>query len=82
MSKLRAMFIRLQSIVMHRYRLAPEHPFPAGLDDCTEVTKYILNPKNAGKFNIDAKRVAISGDSAGRKLSSLHKYSLKDFSND
>jgi len=33
-----------------------------------KVTKYILDTNNAAKFNIDAKRVAISGDSAGIKF--------------
>jgi acetyl esterase/lipase len=33
-----------------------------------KVTKYILDSNNAEKLNIDAKRVAISGDSAGMKL--------------
>jgi acetyl esterase len=55
-------------IFLLRYRLAPEHPFPAGLDDCVTVTKYILNASNAHKLNIDPNRVAISGDSAGRKF--------------
>lgn len=50
---------------MCRYRLAPGHPFPAGLDDCMAVTKFILDGDHAKQFRIDAKRVAISGDSAG-----------------
>ena len=48
------------------YRLAPEYPFPAGVEDCLAVTKYLLDAKNAQQFNIDPKSVAISGDSAGR----------------
>ncbi len=61
--------------LLFRYRLAPENPFPAGLDDCMTVTKYVLDPNNAQKLNIDPKRVAISGDSAGRTIFFI----LKDF---
>jgi acetyl esterase/lipase len=39
------------------------------------VTKYVLDPNNAQKLNIDPKRVAISGDSAGRTIFFI----LKDF---
>ncbi|CAF5151782.1 unnamed protein product, partial [Rotaria sp. Silwood1] len=55
-------------VISVEYRLSPEHPFPAGLDDCMKVTQYILNSNNAEKLNIDSKRVAISGDSAGGNL--------------
>ncbi|CAF2979044.1 unnamed protein product [Rotaria socialis] len=53
------------------YRLAPEHPFPAGLDDCIKVTQYVLDTNSAEKLNIDSKRVAISGDSAGGNLAAV-----------
>lgn len=62
-----------------RYRLAPENPFPAGLEDCLSVTKYILDPQHAAKLNIDPKRVAISGDSAGKTISYLLQTFLEDF---
>jgi len=51
-----------------RYRLAPENPFPAGLDDCMKVTTYVLDTNNAKKIQIDPTRVAIAGDSAGKFL--------------
>jgi acetyl esterase/lipase len=38
-----------------------------------KVTKYLLDTKNAEKFHIDSKRVAISGDSAGILFSFLFK---------
>ena len=48
------------------YRLAPEHPFPAPLDDCYAVTKYIAD--NPHEFGADASRLAVGGDSAGGNL--------------
>ena len=47
------------------YRLAPEHPFPAGLDDCYTVAKYILEHGDSKNLRIDRDRVALAGDSAG-----------------
>jgi len=48
------------------YRLAPEHPYPAALEDCYNVTKYIA--ENAQEFDADAERLAVGGDSAGGNL--------------
>ena len=48
------------------YGLAPEHPFPAGIDDCVFAAKWIA--QNAKRYNADASRLAIGGDSAGGNL--------------
>ena len=48
------------------YRLAPEHPFPAGLDDCWQALSWLS--ANAGALGIDAGRLAIGGASAGAGL--------------
>lgn len=43
--------------------MSPEYAFPAPVDDCYEVTKYIF--ENYEKYNIDVNRIVIAGDSAG-----------------
>ena len=49
------------------YRLAPENPFPAGLNDVYNVLQWTY--KNAKNINGDESHIAIAGDSAGGNLS-------------
>jgi acetyl esterase len=58
------------------YRLAPEHKFPAGLEDCIAAARWIA--AHGADWGIDTRRLAIGGDSAGANLSLATLLSLRD----
>ena len=63
-------------VVSVDYRLAPEHPAPAALDDCLAATRWSV--ENAGSINADPSRFAIAGDSAGANLAVASALKLRD----
>ncbi len=60
------------------YRLAPENKFPAGLDDCVAVSRYVY--EQAEELGLDRSRIGISGDSAGGNLALATALKLRDAS--
>ncbi len=63
-------------VVSVDYRLAPEFPYPAAVNDAYTALKWIH--KNAGSFGGDAERIAVAGDSAGGNLAAVISMMSRD----
>ena len=56
----------MMRVVALDYRLAPEHPYPAGLHDCMNAVNYLVD--HANELRIDPSRITLGGDSSGGNL--------------
>lgn len=58
------------------YRLAPEHKFPAAVEDTQAALRWVA--EHAGELRLDATRLAVGGDSAGGNLAAVAALALRD----
>ena len=65
------------TVVSVGYRLAPEHPYPAGPDDCEAAALWLIGGGSAGELSVSGPR-AIGGDSAGAHLAAVTLLRLRD----
>jgi acetyl esterase len=56
-------------LISIEYRLAPEHKFPAAVEDAIAATEFVS--QNAALFGVDATRLVVGGDSAGATLAAV-----------
>lgn len=63
-------------VVSVDYRLAPEHPYPAAVDDAWAATQWVA--EHGSEIDADASRLAVAGDSAGGTISAVIAQRARD----
>jgi acetyl esterase/lipase len=63
-------------VVSVEYRLAPEHPYPAAVDDAWAATQWVA--QHGSEIGADADRLAVAGDSAGGTISAVIAQRARD----
>lgn len=68
------------TVVSVDYRLAPEHKFPAAVEDCYSATKWVA--ENAEEIGVDASKLFVGGDCAGGNLAAAVSIMARDMGED